>query len=191
MSNFAFESKVFEAADISAVFVLFGLMVLITQIILCFHVEACNEVTTHWATHTHMVLSLYLERRLGSSAVRLISFSRGIQVKPSNGTVFLAAGQGDDLVLRDTDLFFHLHLAPPSLLHCKKKEEEKIQLTFPLFFLLLLGQNSQTQDMKGDAPVCTLTHIHLKVTRTRDNWDQFPVSVVTNFRQTISQIRSN
>lgn len=125
MSNFAFESKVFEAADISAVFVLFGLMVLITQIILCFHVEACNEVTTHWATHTHMVLSLYVERRLGSSAVRLISFSRGIQVKPSNGTVFLAAGQGDDLVLRDTDLFFHLHLAPPSLLHCKKKKKKK------------------------------------------------------------------
>lgn len=130
MSNFAFESKVFEAADISAVFVLFGLMVLITQIILCFHVEACNEVTTHWATHTHMVLSLYVERRLGSSAVRLISFSRGIQVKPSNGTVFLAAGQGDDLVLRDTDLFFHLHLAPPSLLHCKKKRRRKNSIDF-------------------------------------------------------------
>lgn len=76
-------------------------------------------------THTHTVLSLYVERRLGSSAVRLISFSRGIQVKPSNGTVFLAAGQGDDLVLRDTDLFFHLHLAPPSLLHCKKKKKKK------------------------------------------------------------------
>lgn len=130
MSNFGFVSKIFEAADISAVFVLFGLMVLITQMILCFHVEACNEVTTHWATHTHTVLSLYVERRLGSSAVRLISFSRGIQVKPSNGTVFLAAGQGDDLVLRDTDLFFHLHLAPPSLLHCKKKKRRKNSIDF-------------------------------------------------------------
>lgn len=73
-------------------------------------------------THTHTVLSLYVERRLGSSAVRLISFSRGIQVKPSNGTVFLAAGQGDDLVLRDTDLFFHLHL---HFYIAKKKKKKK------------------------------------------------------------------
>lgn len=148
MSNFGFVSKIFEAADVSAVFVLFGLMVLITQMILCFHVEACNEVTTHWATHTHThtVLSLYVERRLGSSAVRLISFSRGIQVKPSNGTVFLAAGQGDDLVLRDTDLFFHLHL---HFYIAKKKKKKKFNWLFLSSSFCFLVKTLKRRTWKG------------------------------------------